>query len=149
MNTRIQARVVTYDPSKKAILLVRNNGRKFWCAPGGGLENGEDIRQCAAREVLEETGIHVDVKRMLYAQELHDEKTVIMEFFWLAELSHEQALNKNHQDTDLDEGVEEARWFTKEELQDVIVYPTRLCDTFWDNIDRVYEGEDPFIGVIE
>jgi ADP-ribose pyrophosphatase YjhB (NUDIX family) len=30
-----------------------------WSVPGGALEVGETLRQCAAREALEETGLHV------------------------------------------------------------------------------------------
>lgn len=151
MKTRIQSRVVTYDSKNKSVLLVRNHGRKFWCAPGGGLEDDEDVKQCAVREMLEETGMHIDIKRMLYVQELHDEKEamIIIELFWLAELSHEQVLDNNHVDFDLDEGIEEARWFTKKELQNITVYPITLKDAFWNNIHQLRQEDDPFIGVFK
>ena len=34
-----------------------DSGIAFWFAPGGGLEEGEDIRTAAARELAEETGL--------------------------------------------------------------------------------------------
>ncbi len=146
---RLLARVVTYDKNINKILLVKNKGMSFWYAPGGGWEyENENILECAKREVHEETGLHVDIKKMLYVQEFHDSaESILFETFWLAELSHEQSLNENHIDLDPNGNVETAQWFNKEELQDLKVFPKRLKNTFWDNIELVINGEDQFIGV--
>jgi len=36
-----------------------------WSIPGGALEIGETLRECAAREALEETGLHVEAGPVL------------------------------------------------------------------------------------
>jgi ADP-ribose pyrophosphatase YjhB (NUDIX family) len=36
-----------------------------WSIPGGGLELGETLRACAAREALEETGLQVEAGQVL------------------------------------------------------------------------------------
>ncbi|MGI9102041.1 MAG: NUDIX hydrolase [Terriglobales bacterium] len=36
-----------------------------WSIPGGALEVGETLRQCAAREALEETGLQVEASEVL------------------------------------------------------------------------------------
>jgi mutator protein MutT len=36
-----------------------------WSIPGGALETGETLRQCAAREALEETGLQVEAGEVL------------------------------------------------------------------------------------
>lgn len=36
-----------------------------WSVPGGALEIGETLRQCAAREALEETGLRVEAGEVL------------------------------------------------------------------------------------
>lgn len=44
------------------VLLMRRRGPTgtgTWCNPGGHLEGGERIEACAAREVLEETGVTI------------------------------------------------------------------------------------------
>ena len=43
------------------MLLVRFDyaGRQWWCAPGGGLEDGETHEDAARREVAEETGFEI------------------------------------------------------------------------------------------
>lgn len=43
------------------LLLIQRSDNGLWAMPGGGLEPGETVAQAAAREVLEETGIAVDV----------------------------------------------------------------------------------------
>ena len=47
------------------ILLTRRADNGQWCLPGGGLEPGESAAEACEREVLEETGLSVRVKRLV------------------------------------------------------------------------------------
>ncbi len=149
MNIRILSRVVVYDQKDNKILLVKNKGTNFWYAPGGGWEHEkENILQCAEREVIEEVGLKVNIKRLLYAQEFHaTEDTIFFEMFWLAVPKEGTEIDEAHIDLDPNGQVETAKWYSKEELQELKVFPKRLKNTFWDNISRMLEDEDPFIGV--
>jgi 8-oxo-dGTP diphosphatase len=40
-----------------------SHGAGTWAPPGGHLEFGESVEACARREVLEETGLHVETVR--------------------------------------------------------------------------------------
>ncbi|MDP3948049.1 MAG: NUDIX hydrolase [bacterium] len=149
MKIRILARVVTYDPNTKKILLVRNKGTKFWYAPGGEWQQDtETILEAAAREVREETGLEAEIIRLLYLQEFHaTPDTIFFETFWLARPKHSSALDQNHVDLDPQGAVEDAEWFDKDSLADLKVFPERLKNTFWDRTEQLLSEEDPFIGV--
>jgi ADP-ribose pyrophosphatase YjhB (NUDIX family) len=48
-----------------AILLVQRADDGTWCLPGGRVEFGESVEDCAAREFAEETGRRVELTGLL------------------------------------------------------------------------------------
>jgi len=54
------AAAVFVSDASGAMLLVRTVARDGWGAPAGGREPGETVRECAARETWEESGLRVD-----------------------------------------------------------------------------------------
>ena len=54
-----------FDVSKKKLLLTQRQDNGQWCLPGGGMESGESAAEACAREILEETGLHVAVERLV------------------------------------------------------------------------------------
>jgi len=61
-NALVPAASVVVVNSKFEILLHRRRNNDMWALPGGVMEIGESIAQCATREVLEETGIQVNIE---------------------------------------------------------------------------------------
>jgi ADP-ribose pyrophosphatase YjhB (NUDIX family) len=53
----------------KKVLLVRENKIDKWGLPGGKLELGETLRECAARECREEAGIDVEIKNLIFVSQ--------------------------------------------------------------------------------
>lgn len=54
---RHAARVVLLDGTRRVLLArFEYGGRRWWAAPGGGLEGDETHEQAARREIAEETG---------------------------------------------------------------------------------------------
>lgn len=45
------------------------DGRDFWCTPGGGLEMSESLLDGLRREMIEETGVAPDIGKLLFIQQ--------------------------------------------------------------------------------
>ena len=50
---------------KNQVLLIKKHGKDYWERPGGKIEFGENIISALKREVLEETGVYINVKSMM------------------------------------------------------------------------------------
>jgi 8-oxo-dGTP pyrophosphatase MutT (NUDIX family) len=47
------------------VLLQQRSDNGFWNLPGGGLELGESVAEACVREVREETGLNVEIVRLI------------------------------------------------------------------------------------
>ncbi|GAA0736422.1 NUDIX domain-containing protein [Dactylosporangium roseum] len=47
------------------LLLIHRTDNDNWSLPGGAMEPGESMTDCAVRETFEETGIHVEVTGLI------------------------------------------------------------------------------------
>jgi ADP-ribose pyrophosphatase YjhB (NUDIX family) len=61
---RIGCSATLFDEARQKVLLTRRLDNGLWCLPGGHMEAGESLEECCVREVLEETGLQVRVKRL-------------------------------------------------------------------------------------
>jgi ADP-ribose pyrophosphatase YjhB (NUDIX family) len=57
--------VVWRDAPGGAVLLMQRADNGCWGLPGGYVELGESVATACAREVFEETGVHVEVGRLI------------------------------------------------------------------------------------
>ena len=64
---RVGARAIIINDGK--ILLNEFGDGLYYNLPGGGVEDGELVKETVVREVMEETGIAVDVGEMLFVLE--------------------------------------------------------------------------------
>ena len=61
---RFSATAFIRDSSGR-VLLQQRSDNGFWNLPGGGLELGESVAQACVREVREETGLIVEIVRLI------------------------------------------------------------------------------------
>ena len=57
--------IVWRDESAGELLLMQRSDNGHWGLPGGYVERGETVAAAAAREVYEETGVRIDVGRLV------------------------------------------------------------------------------------
>jgi mutator protein MutT len=101
------------------LLLVRRGrepGKGLWAVPGGKVRFGETLEEAAAREVAEETGLHVVIGDLIWAGESIGDHGHIVLIDFLAEVT----------EGDLESGddAEEAEWVEITDLGDWPLTPT-------------------------
>ena len=73
---RVGCSAVIFHKSREKVLLTRREDNNQWCLPSGGMESGESASEACIREVKEETGLHVRIKRLIGVYTTPDELVV-------------------------------------------------------------------------
>lgn len=62
---RVGCSAIIFDESGNRLLLQKRTDNGRWSLPGGGMDPGESVAECCIREVKEETGLDVEVIRLV------------------------------------------------------------------------------------
>lgn len=103
------------DPARRLALIRKPHfTADVWRPPGGGVKPGEDFAAGAVREALEETGLHVELRRYLVASDVvfHNAGR---ELPWRTHVFLAETRDEEIVPGDPDE-IAEARWGTLAEL---------------------------------
>lgn len=122
---RVRVAVALLSP--EGLLLVRHQkkDRSYWLIPGGGLEFGESMREAAHRELLEETGLEVEVGAFLLAAEsLAPDRTrhVVHVVFRGEVTGGKLRLGDEHMEPH-ERRIVEVRWVPVAELGSLVMHP--------------------------
>jgi 8-oxo-dGTP pyrophosphatase MutT (NUDIX family) len=55
---------IIFDERHRILIMKRTHG-PYWCIPGGRMDVGESAPACCIRETREETGLEVDIVRLI------------------------------------------------------------------------------------
>ena len=115
---RIRAGVVLIEDDKVALIERYRDGKHYFVFPGGGADKDETPEQAAVREMKEETGLQVIVKKLVAV--IHFELST--QYYYLAKYtSGEYGTGEGEEYTDADpddptEGIYNPIWMPVEEL---------------------------------
>ena len=137
---RIRAGVVLIEDGRVSLIERFRDGHHYYVFPGGGVDKGESPEDAAIREMEEETGLRVTVKREL--ARIHF--GLSFQIYYLVErISGEYGTGKGEEYTDADpdhpmQGVYIPVWMSVEELlEHEIIYPEAIKDLV---IQSIREG---------
>ena len=109
----VVAVLVEKDGKYLLVKEILEDNKEYWIIPGGKTEFGESLEQAVKRELKEETNLDIDIAEFIAFKEAihvkHNYHTII--FYFLGKASNDEIL--------LDDGILDAKFFTKEELKDI------------------------------
>lgn len=128
---RVNGLILDDSQNPKGLLLVGLAGihaDRFWMPPGGGLNFGESTEEAVVREVKEETGLTVQVERLLYLSEwLRPPYHALELYFLCTRLDGE--LRKGYDPETAAQIIEDVRFFGFDEMAMLDVRPSYLVAT--------------------
>jgi len=114
----------------KMLLIRRGRGAYVghWAVPGGRQRRGETMRQAAAREVLEETGLEVEVGDLVWAGDIMDPDDPPAYHYTVVDFAATPVGGVLESGDD----AAEARWVPLDEVRSLPLTPT-----MYDLLDRI------------
>ena len=144
-------RVGTVVERDGALLLVRHekpDRDPYWVLPGGRLEPGETVPQCAERELMEETGLEGRFLGVLYVSEFLREGRHTVDLTARVEAPSGEASLGN--DPEVEEGSEptlkELRWVETGELRDIPLLPGWIKERLLKDAARGWPAGEVYLG---
>lgn len=134
---RLAVRAIIVENGKLLLVNAYGAGKdglpksELLCAPGGGVEAGSGLPENLAREVMEETGVTIEVGAPIGVNEFHDPASGFhqVEIFFRAKITS-GTLQENWQDPEAI--VTTRRWASEEELKTLRTKPGMLADLAFD-----------------
>src|SRR5215218_4996554 len=145
-------RVAAVVEREGALLLVRHqkpDRDPDWVLPGGRLEPGERIPECAGRELAEETGLTAGFSGVLYVSEfLRDGRHTIDVVARMALQGEGEASLGS--DPEVEPGAEptlrELRWVSVGELKEIELHPASMKERLLRDAGDGWAPETVYVG---
>jgi 8-oxo-dGTP diphosphatase len=116
---KLRVRVCGLCADTDHLLMINHSGVKssdFWAPPGGGLQFGETVEACLKRELLEETGLEIEVQDFQFICEFIQPPLHAIEIFFRVKIK--QGILKTGIDPEMMEKqiIQEVKFMTWAEI---------------------------------
>jgi len=133
-------RVILFNEKNELLLvkhIVNKENKEFWILPGGGLERDEYSYEGAIREMKEETGLDIEVDRLIYhVEEKCDNGLRCTNYFTAHKTGGNLILGQDPEFDDMNQVLSDIKYFSKEEIGELEnVYPGVIRQDLWDMLD--------------
>jgi ADP-ribose pyrophosphatase YjhB (NUDIX family) len=136
---KVRSAVVVFHEGR--LLLMQQNGKPFWVLPGGTLEEGESIAECAVREMQEEVGMRVSLVGMLALSEFSDAKRHVVDVAFLG--AYEAGASS--WESPYPENIDHVAWVSEAEFKALTLKPDCLQALITKNWQPLSEGRLPVL----
>ena len=141
-------RVVIPDEEGKILMVKQNHeGKDIWMVPGGGIESGENAAEAAVRETLEETGLEIRIKRLLWhVEEVSQSRGQRFVNFFLAEITGGTlGLGADPEFDEDNQVLRQVQFLSKKEILGLErIYPEYLRTELWEALEPKYYPNEVF-----
>jgi len=85
---KVRMVVILLRGSEILLMKHRRLGLSYWVLPGGAIKEGETVAACARREMREETGLEITLRKLLYVADVisPDRRKHHVNLFFLGEI---------------------------------------------------------------
>lgn len=137
MKYRIRAAAIVVEGDSMLLVQHEQDGQTWWVPPGGRVERGESLIECARRETLEETGISVNLGKIAYIREAVATNYYHCEVFYLATSYSGQVVTGQNPSVGVDDtahAILDARFVRRGEMRELTIEPSEIKTTFWKDL---------------
>lgn len=121
--------------------------KDIWMVPGGGIEDGENAREAAIREVFEETGLKIQIKRLLWHVEEVSEKRGqrFVNFFLGEKVGGTLGLGEDPEFDGENQVLRDVKFLSKKEILKLErIYPEYLKTELWEALEPKHFDSEVF-----
>lgn len=143
------AAVVEREGDLLLVLHQKPDRDPYWVLPGGRLEPGETIPECASREVAEETGLTASFSGVLYLGEFLREGRHTIDVVARVKLEGNEEASLGS-DPEVAPGTEptltDLRWVSVDELREIQLLPASIKERLLRDADSAWSPDDTYLG---
>lgn len=118
---RLRIRVCGICVRDNALLVLKHHNigsvGHIWIPPGGGLQFGERMSDALVREFMEETGLQIEVKKLVYVNEYLESPLHAIELFFTVNATGEANLGHDPEMPENISLLQELIWMSREALE--------------------------------